>query len=1116
MSPLSQKTNWQYWLALAALASLLLPTLLEAALPVKSIEKWGTPRIERFPARVTRIGDPVTQIAVMPRGEIAFLSESQFTVFDGTQWSSFEELNRPTQIVTANGDQTLVGHVGGMKRLHLNDFGGYDFESLAGAKKYSESPLSLRSITSARGHIFGSHGTYLTVIDPDGAEKVHHLESWVSTVFSIGEDIYATGGTTALINRWNWEEEKLVNCQQPLDDTEYIWFTAVKPRKQGGVWLLNQDNRIIGYDGEKTWFWPGNDTVAEKNSIVQDFVEIEPNQLAIATNNEGTLLFEPDGTLKRQISKQHGLDDVSVLGIGTDQQDGLWMSTKRSVSRIQLNSNILVYDERQGLNESVKAIAVFNDHIYLATPSGLYVNNPDARTPEESFLLKHRISGIADMLPHRGKLFVAASNLVMIDQNDQTTILAQDGATNFWQPSSNEDLILAGNYKGVIAIRFQDGKWSAPQQLPGPEREVFGLAEDDDGSLLASLGGQEFGVVTLEGDSGKFEVRPIPANMNGAWSMVITIEGNIYLNSAPHCMRWDPQTDAFVPTEDMIYYVGELPFGFEQVIGTSDKDAWVCINARQGKTVPRPSREVIAQISQINDGLETRAETIIYDKQGHAWIGGDFGLVLARRPLSITSREPARPSIHHLLSMKEGKTLPIVGGPDGILHLDTSQNSLRIEAEFNEYLGSHQNQLQIFIEGLDSVWPEFNSVPFREVTNLPPGNYTLIINARNVHSQNSSYALAIKVATPAHLKPIAYVFYAIAAILLISGIVYYYNRHQIKRSRHLQKLVSERTHELEQQAIRLEQQNEELEEKTEELTATTETLTTTLNELHEMQDRLVDTARTAGKAEIAINVLHNVGNVLNSLNVSINVLSQRTEESNVSKLRRLANLIDTHQENISEFLSTDPKGKKVPTYLIHLADTLESEVKGFTHELGLMSEDIDHVKSIIAAQQTHAKSDSLVEEIQIQDLCQTALNIVINDHSKAKVELINEVPTEIVVENDKHRLLDIILNLISNAFDAIEEQKPELGVLTLRAQTLPGEDRIEFSVKDNGSGISPENLEKLFQHGFTTKPNGHGFGLHSCANAVKSLGGELTLNSPGKSKGATATLVLPVSFPRKT
>ncbi|MBD5781237.1 GHKL domain-containing protein [Pelagicoccus sp. NFK12] len=1104
-------------MAILCLAAYLAPFPARAELPIETIEKWGAPHIERYVPKTTRIGSPVKRIAMLPDGDIAFLSENQFTVFDGTQWTDIHSLQRPGLLATLSSGQTIASSGSGLKRIEPNRYGHYDIQTLVSPQDHPERHALFPYIADARGYLFALQGTLLVTVAPDGDIRSYQLESWASALFSIGDEIYTTGGAPALINRWDWENETLVDAQQPLNDTEYLWFRDARTRSEGGAWLLNEQNRIIGFDGTKSWFWPGNATIAALGGSIQCFEEIAPGQLAIGTHAAGALVFDSKGILQQQTSKKHGLDSASVLGIGADNQDGLWISTKRSISRVQLSPSTLVYDERHGLTEAIVAAEVLNDRLYLATASGLYVNNPHANSMAESFVLKHPLSGINDILAYRGKLFVAGSNLSLVDENDELSVLSTEGSTNLWQPSADPDLVLAGNYRGILASRYSNGSWGAPRYLEGPHREIFGLAESSDGTLIGSTGGNDYAKVVLLGDNGRFELRQLPVDMQDVWSMVVEIEGEIYVNSSP-THRWNSDKDSFEPSPEMGYYQSEPPYGFDHIFGTSTEDTWISVNARRGKTVRRPNREVVGQISGMNDALEARASCIAYDSAGRAWIGGSFGLMLARYPTTEPDPLRASPQIHRLISLKDEAILPTIAESDASIRLKPKQNSLRIEAEFPHFLASSQNQFQIYIEGLDKSWPEPSTIPFREVTNLPPGRYTVILNARNTFGQSASSALPLFVETPLYLRPIAFVAYFLGALLAVAAIVYLYNRQQIRRSRQLQKMVAERTKEiankndeLEAQALRLEVQNEELEEKTEELTATTEALTNTLNQLHQMQDQLVATARTAGKAEIAINVLHNVGNVLNSLNVSVNVLSQRAQESHATKLTRLAALVEAHRESIADFIANDPRGKNVPNYLIQLSKTLEEEIAKNLHELGVMSDDIDHIKSVIAAQQTHARSESVVETVRLRELCVTALNIVGTERSKTQVEVINEVPPDIAIENDKHRLLDIALNLISNAYDAIDEQAPEIGVITLKAHSS-GE-TVAFTVQDNGVGIAPENKEKLFRHGFTTKRDGHGFGLHSSANAAKTLGGSLSLESPGKGRGATATLTLPISFP---
>lgn len=390
------------------------------------------------------------------------------------------------------------------------------------------------------------------------------------------------------------------------------------------------------------------------------------------------------------------------------------------------------------------------------------------------------------------------------------------------------------------------------------------------------------------------------------------------------------------------------------------------------------------------------------------------------------------------------------------------------------------------------------------LSHLHPGTYIWELQASldSRHWDGPTRQLTVTILPSIWTRWWAIASIAILALGTIVLIVYIYNRQQIRRSRRLEKLIEERTREIAGK-------NSELEEKTEELTATTTTLSATLHQLQEMQDQLVETARTAGKAEIATNVLHSVGNVLNSLNVGVSVLSLRTQKSNTAKLTRLADIVQEHQADIAAFLSSDPRGKNVPSYLIQLSKSLETETAKTIEELNAMKEDIDHIKSVIAHQQTHAKNQNIIEEVSIRSLCESALNIIVHDRSEDPIKIVNEIPSDLIVKNDKHRLLDILLNLISNAIDAINEHDPKTGVLTLRSQLQLDRGQVEISITDNGSGIAPEIREKLFRHGFTTKTKGHGFGLHSCANAAKMLGGQLTLDSPGLGHGATATLTLP-------
>jgi len=280
-------------------------------------------------------------------------------------------------------------------------------------------------------------------------------------------------------------------------------------------------------------------------------------------------------------------------------------------------------------------------------------------------------------------------------------------------------------------------------------------------------------------------------------------------------------------------------------------------------------------------------------------------------------------------------------------------------------------------------------------------------------------------------------------------------------------------------------------------------------ELRQTQSELVSTARQAGMAEIASNVLHNVGNVLNSVNVSADLVSRKMRGSKAQGLAKAVQLINEHGDDLGDFITRDEKGKLLPGYLNQLTEALAAEQQGIVEELAQLSKSIDHIKEIVATQQSYAGASSLVEPVQITDLLEDALRIHAGALSRQQIRVIKAYGELPLLLLDKHRLLLILVNLISNAKQAMAGLDERLRALTLSVKLLDPHN-LRICVQDQGEGIAPENLTRIFAHGFTTRQDGHGFGLHSCVLAAKEMGGSLTAHSDGAGKGATFTLELPL------
>lgn len=276
--------------------------------------------------------------------------------------------------------------------------------------------------------------------------------------------------------------------------------------------------------------------------------------------------------------------------------------------------------------------------------------------------------------------------------------------------------------------------------------------------------------------------------------------------------------------------------------------------------------------------------------------------------------------------------------------------------------------------------------------------------------------------------------------------------------------------------------------------------------------QLVESSRVAGMAEVATTVLHNVGNVLNSVNISASLVAEKVKNSKLANLGRAADMLRENAADLPNFLANDPKGSKLPAYFATLAESMAEEQNEMLAEIASLCANIEHIKEIVAMQQAYAKVAGMQETLKATDLLEDALRLNAGAVERHHVQVICEFKETPAILVDKHKVLQILVNLIRNAKYALECRDPGDKRMTLR--TEPGENRtVKISVVDNGVGIAHENLNRIFEHGFTTRQNGHGFALHSGALAAREMGGSLTGYSAGPGKGATFTLELPLRPP---
>jgi PAS domain S-box-containing protein len=278
-------------------------------------------------------------------------------------------------------------------------------------------------------------------------------------------------------------------------------------------------------------------------------------------------------------------------------------------------------------------------------------------------------------------------------------------------------------------------------------------------------------------------------------------------------------------------------------------------------------------------------------------------------------------------------------------------------------------------------------------------------------------------------------------------------------------------------------------------------------ELERVHKQLMIASRQAGMAEVATNVLHNVGNILNSVNISASLVTERVKQSKAPGVSRLAALLQEKGSAVGDFLANDERGRRIPEYLTSLGEQLTSDQKMALEELASLRDNLEHIKDTVAMQQSYAKLCGVTETVAVADLVEDSLRLNAGAFVRHGVALRREFSEVPPITVDKHKVLQILVNLVRNAKYACDESGRSDKLLTLRIEKAPAGVRI--CVIDNGVGIPAENMSRLFTHGFTTRVDGHGFGLHSGALAAQELGGSLRVESDGPGLGATFILELP-------
>ena len=410
--------------------------------------------------------------------------------------------------------------------------------------------------------------------------------------------------------------------------------------------------------------------------------------------------------------------------------------------------------------------------------------------------------------------------------------------------------------------------------------------------------------------------------------------------------------------------------------------------------------------------------------------------------------------------------------------IPASENFFSFEFSALDFTAPAKNRYAYMLEGFDEQWNYSSGRRYASYTNLNGGDYRFRVKASNNDGvwNEEGVVIGVRIMPP---------FWRRESFLLILGLMV------------LAFLVG--GHQYRMRDIKRNQRN---------LTLTADRQTDAIRGAHQ---RLAEEVRKAGIAEMTTGVLHNIGNILTTVSTSAAELRAIIQRSKLEQFRAVNNMMADHKGNLSSYLQSDPKGRLIPEFLKKVERQFHRENESIDKETEMLLDKIALMAQAVSMEQSYVSSFDRKAQMHLTELIDNALSLQEPSLKKRNIEVIRKYQTQPPCNLETVKLVHVVTNLIKNAADALTARPPNAEGRRLEVQVTPLD--AEFNmilIKDNGCGISPENQAKLFEFGFTTKADGHGFGLHSCRATMREMGGDIRAESEGQNRGTTFFLKVPI------
>jgi len=886
---------------------------------------------------------------------------------------------------------------------------------------------------------------------------------------------------------WLGTEQGLICCNTNLEEKPTVPLAteirALLADRQGALWIGTGGNGLVRRYRDR------NEVFQRKNGLTDDFVT------ALAEDQEGSIwVGTRDGLSQFTDIKfptypmTNGMGDKEVLSVSASRRGGVWVTTDSGLNYFD-GTNTADYSADAGfqtpyLKRSLEArdgdLYLINGHmdVEIFSDRKVVARHPNPTWP------------IAMTEDAQGVVVAVGGNLFRAGRDYFTPYPFPNGRKPLIKWAVNmmtgrDGSIWVAGVNGIC--RIKDGQFKQWTEQDGlSDTRVNYLCEDRDGVIWAGL---QSGIVRLKNNKIRNIGRKDGLLDDGIQVMVFDDQGFLWVDSSRGLFRASLQNlNDFAD-------------------GKTDRVSCIAYNH---PAAVRPADWG----AQENSGCRTA--------DGRIWFPSSKGLVMID-PSNIPTNKVAV-QVHIYRVRVNG--VDMAGNKAAVVQ--PGRGELEFYYTAPSFIAPQAVRFQYWLEGYDQN-PKFaENRRLALYTNLKPGKYTFHVIAANADGLWSDHGDSVEIRLLPHFYQTVW-FYLLCAGLasvVLAGIYAWRVKHLKNKEYALQKAhhqleteVKKRTTELAETVTSLRYEvrqrvlvQSELEVQKTELEAEIEERKRMEMEVERIHRELLVASRQAGQAEVASSVLHNVGNVLNSVNVSTSLIRDHLGRLSGTDLEQAAQMIREHADDLGRFLTADEKGRHFPRYLSEVSQYLSHEQEYLLNEINGLAQNVEHINEIVAMQQNYASVSGVHEKVAVSEVVENGITMNLGAFSRHGIKVIREYEPVDYLTVDKHKLLQILVNILRNAKYACDESRSSGKQVTVRIKGA-GSDRVCVEIADNGVGIPPENLTRIFSHGFTTRKHGHGFGLHSSALAAREMGGSLTVQSAGVGKGATFIVELPLSPP---